>query len=189
MAAALPFAIAGLGAFNAFSSIQQGEQQSYALKQQAAAERRNQVSLEQQARVARQQAGADEEAQRRQARQVLGSQRAAIGQSGIGFGGTAGMLMDDSAMQAELDALNIRYGGEQQATSLLNQAREAGVSSDILKSNAKQAKRSGFLGAGTSLLSAGASLYGSGAFGSGGGLNKQGQKSALTNNPAYVRNM
>lgn len=183
MAAALPFAVAGLGAF---SAIQQGNQQSAALRQQAAAEQRNQQLLMQQAQTARQQAGAEEEAQRRQNRQFLGTQRAAMGQSGVGFGGTPGMLYDDNAMLAELDALNIRYGGEQQAANLINQANEAGVSAQILKSNAKQAKRAGFLGAGTSLLGGAAGLYGK--FG-GSGLNLQGQKTALTNNPAFVRNM
>lgn len=184
MAAALPFAIAGLGAYSALS---QGQQQSAALSQQAAQERRNQQLLTQQAAVARQQAGADEEAQRRQNRQFLGTQRAAMGQSGVGFGGTPGMLYDDNAMLAELDALNIRYGGEQQASNLLTQAGEAGISAQILKSNAKQAKRAGLLGAGTSILGGAASLYGK--FGGSSGVNLQGQKSALTNNPAYVRNM
>ena len=186
MAAALPYAVAGLGAF---SSLQQGAQQSAALRQQAAAEQRNQQLLMQQSQVARQQAGAEEEAQRRQNRQFLGTQRAAMGQSGVGFGGTPGMLYDDNAMLAELDALNIRYGGEQQAANLINQANEAGISAKLLKQNAKQARLSCLLGAGTSLLGGAAMLYGSGGFGGGGGINLQGQKSALTNNPAFVRNM
>lgn len=181
MAAALPYAVAGLGAF---SALQQGSQQSDALNQQAAAERRNQMLLMAQARTARQQAGAEEEAQRRQSRQFLGTQRAAMGQSGVGFGGTPGMLYEDNAMLAELDALNIRYGGEQQAANLINQANEAGASADILKSNAKQAKRAGYIKAGTSLLGGAAGMFGGGS-----GVNLQGQRTALTNNPAFVRNM
>lgn len=182
-AAAIPLAVAGLGAF---SAIQEGKQQESALKQQAAAERRNQLLLQQQARTARQQAGSEEEALRRQTRQFQGTQRAAMGQSGVGFGGTPGLLYDDNAMQAELDALNIRYGGEQQASNLLNQAAEAGYASKVLKSNAKQARRNSYMKAGTSLLSGGVGMFGAGGFG---GLNMQGQSSALTNNPAYVRNM
>lgn len=183
MAAAIPFIAAGV---TAYSQYQQGRQESDALKQQADAELRNQALLTEQARVARQQAGAEEEAQRRQNRQLLATQRAAIGQAGIGFGGTPGLLHEDTAMQAELDALNIRYGGEQQASSLLNQANEAGISAGILKSNAKQAKRAGILKAGASLLSAGAKMYGKSG---GGGVNLQGQKTPLYDNPAYVRNM
>lgn len=186
MSAAIPFAVGGLGAF---SALQEGGQQSNALNQQAAAERRNQMLLTAQARVARQQAGAEEEAQRRQSRQFLGTQRAAMGQSGVGFGGTPGMLYEDNAMQAELDALNIRYGGEQQAANLINQANEAGVSAQILKNNAKQARRSGYLKAGVSLLGGAASLFGSGGLFGKSGVNMQGQSTALTNNPAFVRNM
>lgn len=182
MAAAIPFIIAGM---SAYSALQQGQQQSAAMKQQAEAEERNQRLLTEQARTARQQAGLDEEAQRRQNRQFLATQRAAIGQSGIGFGGTPGLLQEDSAMQAELDALNIRYGGELQASNLLNQARESGISSSILKTNARQAMRGGIIRAGTSLLSSGYGMFGS----SGRGLNMQGQSKPLYNNPAYVRNM
>lgn len=183
MAAAIPFIIAGM---TAYSAVSQGQQQSAALKQQAEAEERNQALLNEQARVARQQAGADEEAQRRQNRQLLATQRAAIGQAGIGFGGTPGLLQEDTAMQAELDALNIRYGGEQQARSLLNQAGEAGISSSILRSNASQARRAGILKAGASLIGSGASMYGKAG---GSGVNIQGQKAPLYNNPAYVRGM
>lgn len=183
MAVAIPFIVAGMAAY---SAISQGQQQSAAMQQQAEAEERNQQLLTDQARTARQQAGADEEAQRRQNRQLLATQRAAIGQSGVGFGGTPGLLMEDTAMQSELDALNIRYGGEQQASNLLNQATDAGTASRVLKSNASQAARSGYLRAGTSLLSSGASMYGANRAS---GVNLQGQKTALTNNPAYVRNM
>lgn len=185
MAAALPFIMAGL---SAYSAIQQGNAQAAAANQQAATAARNQKLLEEQARTARQQAGAEEESQRREARRQLGRQSAAIGQAGIGFGGTAGLLQEDSAIQAELDALNIRYGGEKQAESLLNQSQFAGNEASILRGNAKQAQRAGLIGAGTSLLSA----YGGGAFGSGtatGGINMQGQRNALLNNPAFVRNM
>lgn len=183
MAAALPFIIAGVSAYGA---IQQGQQQKAALQQQADQAQRDKDALINQARVARQQAGAEEEAQRREARQLLATQRAAIGQAGIGTGGTPGLLMEDSEMQAELDALNIRYGGEQQASSLLSQANEAGISSGILKGNASQAGRAGYINAGAGLLSSGASLYSKYKKP---GLNTQGQNVALTNNAAYVKNM
>jgi hypothetical protein len=183
MAAALPFIIAGVSAYGA---IQQGQQQQAALQQQANQAQRDKDALVNQARVARQQAGAEEESQRREARQLLATQRAAIGQSGAS-GGTLGLLQEDSEMQAELDALNIRYGGEQQASNLLSQANEAGISSGILKGNASQASRAGYLGAGAGLLSSGASLYSK--YKKPAGVNTQGQNVALTNNAAYVKNM
>lgn len=183
MAAAIPFIMAGISAYGA---IQQGQAQAAAANQQADIEKQNEKLLRDQARVARQQAGAEEESQRRQARQLLSSQRAAIGQSGIGYGGTAGLLMEDSAMQAELDALNIRYGGEMQASNILNQAGQAGQSASILRDNARQAKRSALIGAGTSLLGSYGGTFGSGTPSS---VRLQGQSKPLLNNAAYVRNM
>lgn len=161
MAAAAPFIVAGLSAYSAYS---QGQAQAQAAEQQAAAARRNEQLLQQQARVAREQAGAEEEAQRKQARALLATQRAAMAQAGIGAGGTVGLLAEDSALQAELDALNIRYGGELRASGLLNEAQNAGLESKILKKNASQARKSAIIGAGTSMLSS----YSGGMFSKGG---------------------
>lgn len=183
-ALAAPLAIGG-GLLSAFGQYQQGREQESNLKTQARIAQRNAVLLRGQAATARQQAGRDEEAQRREARRFLGTQRAAIGQSGIGFGGTAGQLLEDSAVQAELDALNIRYGGELQATDILNQAAMSDTESQILRANAKSAKRAGITGAATSLLSAGGQAYASGLLPKFGG----GASSGLLNNPAYVRRM
>lgn len=185
-AAALPLMVGGNIA-SAFGQYQQGKEEAANLKTQAKIAARNASLLRGQASLARQHAGAEEEAQRREAKRVLGTQRAAVGQSGIGFGGTAGMLLEDSAVQAELDALNIRYGGELQASDLLEQAGMSDVESRILKKNAKSAKRAGLMNAATSLLQGGAQAYSSGLLGK--STKTQGQKTALTNNPAYVRNM
>lgn len=187
-AAALPLVI-GSSIASAFGQYQQGREQEANLKTQSKIAARNAALLRGQASLARQQAGADEEAQRREAKRVLGTQRAAIGQSGIGFGGTAGQLIEDSAVQAELDALNIRYGGELQASELAEQAGMSDLEAKILKKNAKSAKRAGVMNAATSLLQSGAQAYGSGLLSGGSGTRTQGQSRALTNNPAYVRNM
>lgn len=97
-------------------------------------------ALKAQAREAAAQGDLDEEAQRRQARAQLGEQAAAIAQAGIGYGGTAALVMNDSSLAAELDALNYRYRGLQQYRALRAQARSA--------------KRQGFKLAGGKLLSA-----------------------------------
>lgn len=177
---AVPLMIAG-GVMGAMGQYQQGRQEEQNLKNQARLANRNALAAEQQARVARQQAGREEETLRKQARRQIGQQSAAIAQSGIGFGGTAGLLQEDSALQAELDALNIRYGGELEASSLLDQAKMSRYEGKILKQNAKQAKRAGIMGAATSLLSMGSNLYGGGMMGGGGttgggGLMTKGRK-------------
>jgi hypothetical protein len=67
-------------------------------------------ALRSQGDVAMKQALADEQAQRREARQFLGRQAAAFAQNGS-VGGTAELLTRQSNVLANLDALNIRYKG------------------------------------------------------------------------------
>ena len=78
---------------------------------------------EQNRKLAAEQGFAREDAFRRQARMRLGSQAAAIAESGVDPGsGSALLVAAQSATNAELDALNIRYEGLTQATGY---AREA----------------------------------------------------------------
>lgn len=112
MVAALPWISAAIGAVGA---IQQSRQASATANYNA---RQQEVS----ANVARRQAAAREEMQRKEARKFLGRQRAAIAESGTGFGGTNQDIAVQSALDAELDALNIRYQGELEARGLNEQA-------------------------------------------------------------------
>jgi len=89
---------------------------------------------------------ANEEAQRRQYRQFQGTQAAAIAQAGTGYGGTSSNVMDQSAVQAEIDALNTRYRGLTRAT--------------LYRAQGKAAKSQGNALAGTALLNGVASYYG-----------------------------
>lgn len=67
----------------------------------------------QKAKIAVDQAGVNEDAQRRRAAMVLGQQRAAAAESGSDLStGTNADLAAQSATNAELDALNIRYQGK-----------------------------------------------------------------------------
>lgn len=88
--------------------------------------------LKQQGRVASQQATADEEAQRRETRSVMGSQAAAFAEAGIGTGGTAAGVIRQSAINAELDALNIRYRGQLARAGLFSQAKATRRESGLL---------------------------------------------------------
>jgi hypothetical protein len=95
-------------------------------------------ALKAQSRTAFAQGYEDEAAQRRRARAELGEQAAAIAQAGIGYGGTAALVMEQSELNAEMDALNYRYRGVQQGTALRTQA--------------KQVKAEGYMQAGAQLL-------------------------------------
>lgn len=82
---------------------------------------------------------ANEESQRREASQIAGAQAAAMAQAGGGAGGTNDLVARQSAVLAELDALNIRYGGLTKRAALLSEA--------------KAVKREGVFLAGAQLLS------------------------------------
>jgi len=118
---------------------------------------------------------AQEDQLRAQQAKELGRERAAWGQSGLGFGGSALDAMIESARNAELDALNLRYGGTVQANDLRNQGQ-------ISRWEGRMARRAGYIGAGTALLS-GASQF-AGLSGFGGPPGKSGMRYGMTGAPA-----
>lgn len=164
--AAVPAAVwviqAVAAAVTAYSTIQAGKAQEAGYKAAANADIYNAKVAETNAAVARQTASAREEAQRRQARQILGEQRAALGQAGIGLSGSASDVYQSSAARAELDALNIRYEGEREATGLLAQAEQSKYEAKANLMNAKSARSGARLSAAAGLLSSAASAYGKG---------------------------
>lgn len=101
----------------------------------------------QRAEVERQQASVNEDAQRRRANLQLGQLRAGMAQSGTALDGTNADLYQQSAADAELDALNIRYGGDLAARSSLADA-------NFRDMQASDASRAGLIGAATSALTA-----------------------------------
>lgn len=106
------------------------------------------------ARSAFEQGNANEEAQRRQAAQAMGRQRAATAQSGVDLAsGSALDLYKQSATNAELDALNIRYGAQLQGQGMQQQSTLDSLSADQARSNANSALTAGYLNAGASALS------------------------------------
>ncbi len=105
----------------------------------------NAAIMEQNAATERQQAGQREDAQRREARMVMGEQRAAYSQAGVGLAGSAADVMQQSAATAELDALTLRYEGDLRARGLMAQAvgeRAAG----------RSARNAGYLSAAGTVL-------------------------------------
>lgn len=113
-------AVAG-GTMAAGSLLDAGAQVEDLRRQQAAADF-NATVLDQQARETRRQAGFRQEAQARAARKLLSRQRAALQQSGAGLSGTAGALVEEGTILAELDKLALAYEGQVQARGYLQQA-------------------------------------------------------------------
>lgn len=102
--------------------------------------------------IAEQNAAADERKQRRVASREMASSRARIGAAGVALEGSPLEVLEDQALEAELDALNIRYGGRLQASNFRSQAQ-------LDRSRARNARTHGFISAGTSLLN-GAAKFG-----------------------------
>lgn len=109
-AAFIPMIIGAVGA------IAQGQQAKAAADYNAKVDEQN-------ATLTGQQANQREEVFRREARQTLGRQRAALAESGTGLSGSGADIIEDSALNLELDALNIRYQGELEARGLIEQAK------------------------------------------------------------------
>lgn len=109
----IPYITAAIGAVGA---IQQGQQAKVSAEYNA---KQQEVSAD----ITRRQAGEREQMQRNEARKLLGKQKAAIAESGVGFGGSSQDIYLQSAQDAELDALNLRYAGELEARGLIEQSK------------------------------------------------------------------
>jgi hypothetical protein len=154
--AAIPLGamMAASAAMSAVGAIQQGmAAQAQAQAAQGAANY-NATIKRQQAALELQQANAREEQQRRGTRQVLGQQRAALAQAGIGMGGSALDIEEQSADRAELDALTIRYEGDLRSKGLLAAAAGAEYEGRAAIAAGQNAMTGAYLSAGASLLSA-----------------------------------
>jgi len=101
---------------------------------------------------------ANEEEQRRKSAMQLGEQRAGLLQAGIGADGTASDIIGQSAGNAELDALNIRYQGQLQANNYANQSLMQNAQAGASLASASNQEQAGAFGAATSLLGGGASI-------------------------------
>lgn len=146
-------------AVQAVGAIQAGKAQKAEANARAQANQYNAKVKEMNAQVARTQANAREEQQRRKGRQVLGAQRAGIAQAGIGFSGSALDIMEQSADMAELDALNIRYEGELQSTGLLADAEAERYEADVNRMAGRNAMKAAYIGAGSALIGGASNYY------------------------------
>lgn len=108
----------------------------------------NARNAEEEAAIERDKALRDEESQRRDANSIQARSRAALAESGLSRSGSTARLIEQGAIDAELDGLNIRYGGQLRSRGLLSQATE-------LRRQGKVASRNSKFLAGQALLSGG----------------------------------
>ena len=138
----------------AAGAIAQGNAAKASAQSQANAATYNAAMADQNADTAMQAASANEEAQRRKSAGEMGRLRAGMAENGIGLdSGTATDLTEQSAMNSELDALNIRYQGKQQARDYKAQAALGQQSASAALAAGKAAQTAGYLTAGATALS------------------------------------
>lgn len=147
---------------SAVGSIAKGQSEKQAANGQAASQNYDAQIADQNAAMSYAQGSQQEETQRRQARQTLGEQRAAIAESGTGFSGSNADVMRQSATNAELDAMNIRYGADVQALGYKNQATSSRFNAKLSKNSGKAAAMAGYLSGASTLASSAISNYGTG---------------------------
>ena len=155
--ATLAAVASGIGTvISAVGSIQQGNAAKAAADYNAAVARNNAIA-------ARQTAAANAKRQERLARKRQGTIRANVGASGTELlGGSAMDVLEDSAMEEELERLSILHGGEVQARGFEADAR-------LEKARGAAAQRSGYMSAGSTLLMGGAKAAKGFNLGGGGG--------------------
>lgn len=153
-------------AFSVIGAISDSNSRADAHENEAAWRDYNATIERQNADISLQQSAAQQEQQHRNARRILGEQRAGIAQSGTGFGGSNLDIMDQSETLAELDMLNIAYEGQMRARGYNIQAQGHEWSAGVERSNARNIRRAGVFSAGRSLLTGVSRAYG----GSSGGM-------------------
>lgn len=118
----------------------------------------NQQILQQQADMAKAQAASQEATSRTQSERLMAKQRAGFAASGLTFAGSPLSVITDTAAEAELEALRIRYGG---TVAQYNTNVQQGLSTF----EKEEAKRNAMFNFGSTLLTAGSLLAptGSGA--------------------------
>lgn len=158
-------------------ALAQGRAQRMEIDSQRAIEEFNLTNDRRNAELLAQQTGAREEQSRREARQLLGSQRAAIAQSGVGFGGSSADIIKQSTMNAELDALNIRYAGDLERMGILNEIEMRKYNVQLLKKKGEQVMRMRWGTAASAL------------FGGQGGRQASGNDSARQSSGAYSKDL
>ncbi|MBR8303693.1 hypothetical protein KDW49_23570 [Burkholderia dolosa] len=180
----------GSAAISTVGALTGGVAKSAQANQQAAALDRNAALADQQAGQVYAQNVNREVAQRAQAGQQLGAQRAAVAESG--FDPNTGSALDtqvQSVRNAELDALQLRYQGILQGQSLEDQAQQDRYAARTARATARNGLLSSGISAAASLLG-GVAKYGKdaglfssspgGSFSTLGGLSSFGRAGNLT---------
>lgn len=159
-AAVAPYLSVASGVIGAIGAISQGNANAASENSAARAAEYNAQMNRQRADMVLQQGNQQEEDKRRESRVKMGNLRAGLAENGIGLdSGTGADLVQESSLNSELDALNIRYGAQVNARGYTAQAALDDYSADSARGRAKTARTAGYLGAASSALTGAAGYY------------------------------
>ena len=127
------------------AQAEQAQQQANAAAYNATVERNN-------AMAAADAATRNEESARNKFAVVQGAARAGAAESGSGLDGSNADVLRQNAVKGELDALNVRYAGANQASGLLAQAGMEDYQARAAEANKGMATTAGNIGAASALL-------------------------------------
>jgi len=160
MAYAAAIAAIAAAVVGAYGVRQSGKAQEAQMQSQAQADEYNARVQEVNAQTVLQQAGAREDVQRRKNRQLVAAARAA-GAENTGLTGTTVGVIEQTAAEAETDALSIRYGGLLESRGLMGDASLSRYQGKANRKAGLATGRNANLSSAASLLSSASSIYGS----------------------------
>jgi hypothetical protein len=136
----------------AVGAIQQGNAQAASLRAQAdQANYNRQVSLRNRD-IALQQSDADQASRQLEHRRQLATIRAGYGNSGLDISGSALDVIEDTALEQQLDVAKIGYSGKLKALELTDKATLFEAESKNLREASKSALTGGYIGAAGAVL-------------------------------------
>jgi hypothetical protein len=134
-------------AISAMGSIAQGKAASASYKAQSQAQTYNSIVDKNNADQVATEYAVKENNLRQQQAGFLGRQRAALAESGIGPGGSAGDVISEDTTRARMDDLTLRYEGQTKRTAYLNNSTLDKYQSKVASMNAGAASQAGYMGA------------------------------------------
>lgn len=161
MSGAAPFLIAGSTILSTVGAIQSANAQEAAEKRNQQIALRNQELARQDAIRARQTADIASEDLARDNRRQLADLRANLGASGVEFSGSPIDVLADTSIEMALDQRRTSYEGAVRARDGEIEANNYGEEAAAAKLRAKNARTSGYVSAGTALLTGGTKAYNS----------------------------
>lgn len=140
------------GVIGALGAIQSANAQAAAAEYNAKIQERNSIIADQNRKQAVQTAEITAEDKRRDNRRILASMRAAYGTSGLEMAGSPLDVLEDTAVEQELDVQRIRYEGRARAREGAIQMLGLREDATLSRMEGKAAKTAGYIGAAGQLV-------------------------------------